>query len=75
MLQMAISYDSLMERLPSPTVIKAVEDSTNGKVVASGADVIRVASMTEGTLDSNGGSQDSSCISIPFCPFHPFSRT
>ena len=54
LLQMSIAYDSLMEKIPSPTVIKAVEDSPNGKVVASGklacADAIHGASMTEGTL-------------------------
>jgi hypothetical protein len=35
-LHLAISYESLMEKIPPQAVIKAVENSPDGKVVASG---------------------------------------
>jgi hypothetical protein len=34
--QLAVSYESLMEKLPSKPVIEAVEKSSDGKVIASG---------------------------------------
>lgn len=34
--RLAVSYESLMEKLPSKPVIEAVEKSSDGKVIASG---------------------------------------
>jgi hypothetical protein len=33
---MAVSYETLMEKIPSQTVIDAVENASNGRVIASG---------------------------------------